>query len=45
MRHLPARGRLIYGGVGGAELPIGLGATGPIGGPRGTHERRVKRGP
>ena len=45
MRHLPARGRLFSGGGGGAGLPIGLGATGPGGGSRGTHERRAKRGP
>ena len=45
MRHLLARGRLFSGGWGGAGLPIGLGATGPGGGSRGTHERRAKRGP
>ena len=45
MRHLPARGRLVSGGGGGAELPIGLGATGPGGGSRGTHECGAKRGP
>ena len=45
MRHLPARGRLVSGGGGGAGLPIGLGATGPGGGSRGTHEGRAKRGP
>ena len=45
MRHLPAQGRLISGGRGGAGLPIGLGATGPGGGSRETHERRAKRGP
>ena len=45
MRHLPARGRLISRGRGGAGLPIGWGATGPGGGSRGTHERRTKRSP
>ena len=45
MRHLLARGRLISGGGGEAGLPIGLGATGPGGRSRGTHECRAKRGP
>ena len=45
MRHLPARGRMFSGGAGGAGLPIRLGATGPGGGFRGTHESRAKRGP
>ena len=45
MRHLPARGRLVSGGGGGAGLPIRLAVTGPGGGPRGAHERRAKRGP
>ena len=45
MRHLPVRGRLFSGGRGGAGLPIGLGATSPGGGSRGTHERRAERGP
>ena len=38
VRHLPARGRQVSRGGGGAGLPIGLGATGPGGGPRGGHE-------
>ena len=45
MRHLPAGGRLFSGSRGGAGLPIGLGATSPGGGSRGTHEGRAKRGP
>ena len=45
VRHLPVRGRMVSGGGGGAGLPIGLGATGPGGGSRGTHERTAKRGP
>ena len=32
-------------GGGGAGLPIGLGATGPGGGPLGAHECRAGRGP
>ena len=45
VRNLPARGRLFSGGGGGAGLPVALGATGPGGGSRVTHEGRAKRGP
>ena len=45
MRHLPAQGRRVSRRGGGAGLPIGLGSTGPGGGPRGAHECGAKRGP
>ena len=45
MRHLAARGQLVSGGGGGAGCPVWLGATGLVGGSRGTHERGAERGP
>ena len=45
MRHLPRGGRRLSRGGGGAGLPIGLGATGPGGGPRGAHECGAEMGP
>ena len=36
---------MVSGDGGEVGLPIGLGATGPGGGSRETHERRAQRGP